>query len=134
LGCKYGFAFDWWGFGVLLHELLVGAPPFVDENKTKLFTKIVNEEPSFCYFGEKVKISKEAKDLICRLLAKNPRDRLKPDRIPFHPFFKGVSFDEIFKRKVAAPFVPKIVNLTFNLRKVLKISQILMKLSFRKRL
>jgi protein kinase A len=90
--------------------MLVGVPPFVDENKQMLFKKIINEDPSFYYYSDRVKVSREAKDLILRLLAKNPRDRIKPENIPLHPFFKGVNFEEIFKRKIAAPFVPKIVK------------------------
>jgi serine/threonine protein kinase len=91
--------------------MLVGIPPFTDENKQALFKKIVHDEPSYNYFGEKVTVSKEAKDLISKLLAKRPKDRIKPEDIPFHPFFKDLSFDEIIKRKVKAPFVPMIVNL-----------------------
>jgi serine/threonine protein kinase len=111
MGNKYGFAFDWWGYGILLHEMLVGAPPFVDDCKAQLFHKIVKEDPSFRYYSDSVKLSRDAKDLINKLLAKNPRDRIKPESIPLHPFFKDISFDDIYKRKVIAPFVPKIVSL-----------------------
>ena len=85
-------------------------PPFTDNNKQILFKKIVNEEPSYMYFKEKVSVSSEARDLIAKLLAKDPNDRIKPENIPFHPFFKSLSFDEVYKRKVNAPFIPKIVN------------------------
>jgi serine/threonine protein kinase len=111
LGNKYGFSLDWWGFGILLHEMMVGVPPFMDESKSALFKKIVNDEPSYRYYNEKISVSKEAKDLISKLLAKSPKDRIKPENIPFHPFFRDISFDEIFKKKVSAPFVPKIVRI-----------------------
>jgi serine/threonine protein kinase len=105
----YGFALDWWGFGVLLHEMLIGLPPFADDNRQILFRKITSEEPSFSYYDEQVSISSEAKDLINKLLVKDPKNRIKPEEIPFHPFFKKISFDDIYKRKITAPFVPKIV-------------------------
>jgi serine/threonine protein kinase len=111
LGNKYGFGLDWWGFGILLYEMLIGVPPFTDENKTQLFKKIVTGEPTFKYFNDKVSISKEAKDLILKLLAKRPKDRIKPESISQHAFFKNIRFDDIHKRKVIAPFIPKIVSL-----------------------
>jgi serine/threonine protein kinase len=89
--------------------MLVGVPPFSDQNKQALFKKIVNDEPDFLYFKEKVAISAEARNLITKLLAKDPKQRIKPEDIPFQPFFKNISFDEVFKRKITAPFVPKIV-------------------------
>jgi serine/threonine protein kinase len=110
LGEQYGYNLDWWGFGILLYEILIGAPPFIDENKTRLFNKIVNDEPSFKFNDEKINISYEAKDLICKLLAKKPKDRIKPENIPLHPWFKNISFDEIYRKNIVAPFVPKIVN------------------------
>jgi serine/threonine protein kinase len=110
LGNKYGFSLDWWGFGILLYEMLIGVPPFADDNRTRLFKKIVTDEPKFTYYSDRINVSNEARDLISKLLAKNPKDRIKPDKIPLHPFFKDISFDDIFKRKAVVPFVPKIVN------------------------
>jgi serine/threonine protein kinase len=110
LGEKYGFALDWWGFGIILHEMLVGVPPFSDNNKQALFKRIVNDEPDFTYFKERVAISAEARNLISKLLHKKPKQRIKPEDIPFHPFFKNISFDEVFKKKINSPFVPKIVS------------------------
>jgi serine/threonine protein kinase len=94
--------------------MLIGVPPFVDDSKTQLFKKIVNEEPSFRYYTDRVNISHDAKDLISKLLAKKPKDRIKPENIPLHPFFKDISFDEIHKRKIVAPFIPKIVKKFFD--------------------
>ncbi len=28
----HGFAVDWWAFGILLYEMVVGITPFYDEN------------------------------------------------------------------------------------------------------
>lgn len=105
-GESYNFNFDWWGFGVILYELLHGCPPFSDRcgNKNHIFRKICMEEPE--YKG----ISVEAEDLIKSLLKKNRKDRIKPDFIPLHPFFNGIDFNEIQKLKVTPPIQPKIIN------------------------
>ena len=33
----HGNAVDWWSFGILIYEFLVGQPPFWDNNPMKLY-------------------------------------------------------------------------------------------------
>jgi serine/threonine protein kinase len=105
-GSKYSFNFDWWGFGIIIYEMLYGFPPFVDQTKSTLFKKIKDTEPNY----EAQKISSEAKDLMKQLLKKDLKERISPLNIPDHPWFKGINFDDIKNFKVNAPFVPKIKN------------------------
>lgn len=42
---------DLWAFGCLLHELLVGRPPFADKNQARLFERIKAVEPRFILGG-----------------------------------------------------------------------------------
>jgi serine/threonine protein kinase len=105
-GKRYGFNFDWWGFGNILYEMLFGHPPFNDSNRTNLFKKIVYSEPTF----RGANISVDALDLLKRLLRKDPRDRIKPHEIPSHPWFKGVNFEELMSLRTNPPFKPKIRN------------------------
>lgn len=37
----HGRAVDWWAFGILLYEFLVGQPPFWDDNPMKLYEQCV---------------------------------------------------------------------------------------------
>lgn len=32
---------DWWSYGALLYEMLIGAPPFYNENKKEMIKKIL---------------------------------------------------------------------------------------------
>uniref|UniRef100_A0A672JN89 Protein kinase C n=1 Tax=Salarias fasciatus TaxID=181472 RepID=A0A672JN89_SALFA len=62
LGQKYSFSVDWWSFGVLLYEMLIGQSPFHGDNEDDLFESIRMETPHYPRW-----INKEAKDLLERV-------------------------------------------------------------------
>merc|ERR1719321_802066 len=64
---KYNNRADVWGLGVLLYEFLIGKPPFEDSSEKGTYKKIRNVSPSF-----PPHITKEAKDLMTKLLCKDP--------------------------------------------------------------
>ena len=56
----YGPGVDWWAYGVLLYEMMVGQPPFEGEDEEALFSSIAHNTISY-----PKSLSKEAKD-ICK--------------------------------------------------------------------
>jgi len=103
-GMSYNFNFDWWGLGIIIYELLYGYPPFTDQNKSGLFKKIMHNEPNY----DVQKISPEAKDLMKLLLNKDLKNRINPEDVPQHPWFKEINFNDILAQKSSPPFIPKI--------------------------
>ena len=65
----YGKEVDWWSIGCIIYELVTGLPPFSfdDRDLSKLYKKIINTNPEFPSY-----LSEECKDIICRLLEKDP--------------------------------------------------------------
>lgn len=70
----YDESSDMWSVGVILYVLLVGCPPFADNNKTILFQKIRTGEYSFNE-AEWEDISEDAIELIQNLLKVDPLQR-----------------------------------------------------------
>ena len=60
-----------------------------------------------------IKVSDEAKNIITKLLEKNPNTRLGKKglkEIKVHPFFGNLSFDMIINKKLKSPFKPILDN------------------------
>jgi polo-like kinase 4 len=72
-GCAHGLEADVWSIGCMLFTLLLGAPPFDASNPSKILSRVRLEEPVIPEAG----LSPEARDLIKRMLRKNPNERIK---------------------------------------------------------
>ncbi len=126
MGKSYGFNIDWWGYGILIYEMLIGLPPFTHENKNELYHQILNKTPNFKYTEKDIHISSDAKNLILSLLMKDSDKRINPDKIKSHPWFSNMDFEELYNGNIPSLFKPEIVIFIL-LRKVMMILEILMK-------
>lgn len=76
---------DIWSLGVLLYEFLYGCPPFEAEGHSATYRRISRVD---LVFPQKPAISDDAKDIISRLLVKEPKRRMKLKDIPQHPWVR----------------------------------------------
>lgn len=99
----YTRAVDWWGLGVLIFEMLVGRAPFVDKNPVNLYQKILE-----CRVDWPGDINPEIKDLLSNLLTADIHARYSSNEIKKHPWFSDIDFDQVLRRKIKAPYIPKV--------------------------
>jgi serine/threonine protein kinase len=101
----YNHMVDYYSLGVLIYEMLVGYTPFQDLNVSAIYRRVLYGHVEFPWG-----IDACAKDLIKALLTRDPMKRLGAnciDDIKNHKWFKGIDWDQLRRREVNAPFVPK---------------------------
>ena len=77
-----GASIDIWSCGVILYTLLTGSLPFNEKATAKLYQKIKE-----CKYRIPENVSEPAKDLIFRMLQKDPLDRISIAEIKQHKWF-----------------------------------------------
>lgn len=103
-GKGYGKAVDWWSFGSLLYEMLTGLPPFYSTDVQEMYRKIMTDKLKF-----PSTMSENAKSLLDGLLKRDLEQRLKdPSKIKDHPFFASINWEDLYYKKVKAPFIPDV--------------------------
>ncbi|CAD5176358.1 unnamed protein product [Musa acuminata subsp. malaccensis] len=92
-GAGHTSAVDWWALGILLYEMLYGYTPFRGKTRQKTFANILHKDLRFpgC-----ISVSLPAKQLIYRLLHRDPRNRLGSSQganeVKQHLFFRGINW------------------------------------------
>ena len=108
---EYDTAVDWWSFGILGFDLLTGSTPFRANNDMKVKEKILKAKLVLPYF-----LSLDAKDLLTRLLRKEPKKRLGSNMpkdmqvVKSHRFFRKIEWKKLDARDLEAPIKPMITN------------------------
>ena len=96
-----GFGADIWTLGIMLYQMYCGKTPFKEKTNYLIFRKI---EQLKIEYPENVYIPEEAKDLISKILVKDPQKRLGAgekgsqydiEHLKKHPYFKGIDWDNL---------------------------------------
>mmetsp|Transcript_21157 Transcript_21157/g.59545 ORF Transcript_21157/g.59545 Transcript_21157/m.59545 type:complete len:460 (+) Transcript_21157:176-1555(+) len=103
-GGGYGKGVDWWSFGTLMFEMLTGLPPFYSQDVQQMYSKIMTAKVKYPDH-----ISDDAKDLLQKLLVRDPEKRLaEPKAIKAHPWFGGIDWEKLEKKEMTPPFIPPV--------------------------
>ncbi|KAJ9610220.1 hypothetical protein H2200_004997 [Cladophialophora chaetospira] len=109
-GPGYGKACDWWSLGAMACDLMTGKPPFGGGNWSKIQQNILFQKLSLPYF-----LSPDAKDLLTRLLRKEPKKRLgvSPNDINIikkHRFFRKIDWKKLEAKELEPPIKPLVTD------------------------
>lgn len=116
----HGTAVDWWALGILVYEMLIGQPPFWDQNPMRIYEQIVQGHirfpvPSSNHNSSRhsLHVPRVAKDFIMALCKTDPSMRLGhiaggSSRVMQHRFFDGVNWDDIYYRRRKGPIIPRV--------------------------
>jgi serine/threonine protein kinase len=107
-GQPYTKSVDWWSYGIIVYEMLAGVPPFLDENSNRLYRDIVSKPVEFPEH-----LSPRARDLIGKLLEKDPSKRLGAgsadyEEIKAHEFFAEIDWDALLKKEIEMEWKPSL--------------------------
>ena len=109
LGKGHNRPADWWSLGILIYEMLYGIPPFYSSDVQTMYRKAIREK---VVFKKKTSISKEAKDIILKLLHKSQKKRLGSQadslEVLSHPWFDDLDWSKLLEKKLKSPFKPEI--------------------------
>lgn len=98
-GKEHGYEVDFFSFGCIIYEMMAGTPL---------------KDPSKLVFPSgKRAFSRDAEDIVRRLLRKDPMDRLGRegiDQVKMHPFFKKTNWDDVYNKKLVPSFKPVVTD------------------------
>ncbi|KAM7525339.1 hypothetical protein LguiA_015241 [Lonicera macranthoides] len=83
----YGQECDVWSAGVIIYILLSGVPPFWDELEQGIFEQVLNGDLDFSS-EPWPSVSDSAKDLIKKMLVRDPKKRLTAHEVLCHPWVR----------------------------------------------
>jgi serine/threonine protein kinase len=110
---NYTRMIDYYAIGALLYEMIGGIPPFYSNKRKVLFDNIINKEIKF--YKE---FSSKARDLIKKLLAKDPNERMGStngmQEVKNHAFFHEVDWDLLYDKNIVPPYKPSMRQKNFS--------------------
>lgn len=105
---RYGRAVDWWAFGVLIYQMLLQQSPFRGEDEDEIYDAILADEPLY-----PIHMPRDSVSILQKLLTREPELRLgsgptDAQEIMSHAFFRNVNWEDIYYKRVPAPFLPTL--------------------------
>jgi len=108
LNTGHGKPVDWWTLGILIFEMSVGRPPFVDDEPMGIYQKILDGKIAWPR-----SLDKHAKGLVKKLLVQDLGKRygnLKNgvNDIKQHKWFREIEWERLVLKEYESPYKPSV--------------------------
>ncbi|KAL9180143.1 hypothetical protein ACHAXT_008113 [Thalassiosira profunda] len=108
----HGRGVDWWTLGILLYEMLVGDPPFLDEDPMMIYQQILTGKVRFTRSYDKAAKSLTKKLLTADLTKRYGCLKQGASDIKQSKFFVDMDWEALLQRKLDAPIKPELSSNT----------------------
>jgi len=106
----HGKGVDWWTLGVLLYEMMVGQPPFVDDDPMGIYQQILAGKVRFPRYFDKNARSLVKKFLVADLTKRYGCLKGGADYIKKHKWFTDLDWDAVNERRATPPIIPVVTS------------------------
>lgn len=106
---NHGVAVDYFAMGVIAYECMFGKRPYVGKDRKEIRDHILSKQIQIKREQIPRGWSSKAADFINRLIQRKPSNRLGlngPQDLKDHEWFKNYDWDELYSKKIPAPFIP----------------------------
>jgi Serine/threonine protein kinase len=108
----YNFTVDFYCLGILIYEMVVGHPPFLENTRSELYNSILKHD---IYYPSH--LSPKLKSFLSEILHKDPKKRLGAANglsdIVNHPWCRNIDFVKIITKKFKGPIIPELYKSNF---------------------
>jgi serine/threonine protein kinase len=109
---SYDSSSDWWQLGIIIYQMITRLSPFQGESEDEIYDAILANELHFPDY-----VTRDTIDIIQKLLCKEPESRLGSgtngaEQVMAHAFFSDVNWDDLYHKRISAPFIPLASNRT----------------------
>ena len=108
---NHNFSIDYYAVGIITYELMYGYRPYLGKNKNEVKQLILTRQAEIDENDLPDGFCIEIADFINRLIQRKPKNRLGKNNINEvieHPWFDDFDWENVKKKKIKAPFIPKI--------------------------
>ena len=108
---NHSFPVDFFAIGVMGYEFIFGQRPYLGNNRKEIKYSILSKQVIIKKEEIEEEISDQSIDFINRCLKRKESERLGffngVKELKEHPWFDGFNWNELFNKKIIAPFIPK---------------------------
>jgi len=107
----HGKGVDWWTLGILIYEMLVGDPPFIDEDPMGIYQQVLTGKVRYTRSYDKCAKSLTKKLLMSDLTKRYGCLKQGAGDIKMSKWFADMDWEALLEKKLDAPILPELSSL-----------------------